>query len=73
MLTTLSSYYVEAAREILPLNKTLVSISGKERSANDLLNQATQLLNEVERIAKNDRLSFVLKGIFLVSLPALRI
>jgi RNA polymerase-associated protein CTR9 len=61
MLNTLACYYIENATRIKGTTNTLQGPFGNQRNSADLINQATQIINEVEQIKRN-KFTFVLKA-----------
>lgn len=63
LLNTLASYYIESAKK-LGENMTLPACnpSGGDRTAQQLLQQAAELLNNAEMISRSNKFTFVGKG-----------
>jgi tetratricopeptide (TPR) repeat protein len=61
ILNTLASYYIECARDINGTGKTYQTVSG-DRSSDELLAEATQLLNKADQIDHLDAMTLIGKG-----------
>ena len=67
LLNTLAAYYIEAAKK-LGDKETLPACvpSGGDRTAQQLIKQAAELLNDAERISRSNKFTFLGKGIVFI-------